>query len=56
MYAVTAEDIAYIYESERPLLFPEKLDIVVQRIYQQYKGFSVVDEIRDQRIDGISGG
>ncbi|WP_433939354.1 ATPase, T2SS/T4P/T4SS family [Paenibacillus lautus] len=57
VYAVTAEDIAYIYESEqRPLLFQEKLDIVVQRIYQQYKGFSVVDEIRDQRIDGISGG
>lgn len=57
VYAVTAEDIAYIYESEqRALLFQEKLDIVVQRIYQQYKGFSVVDEIRDQRIDGISGG
>ncbi|GIP02487.1 hypothetical protein J28TS4_08940 [Paenibacillus lautus] len=57
VYAVTAEDIAYIYESEqRTLLFQEKLDIVVQRIYQQYKGFSVVDEIRDQRIDGISGG
>lgn len=57
VYAVTAEDIAYIYESEqRPLLFTEKLDIVVQRIYQQYKGFSIVDEIRDQRIDGISGG
>lgn len=57
VYAVTAEDIAYMYESEqRPLLFTEKLDIVVQRIYQQYKGFSVVDEIRDQRIDGISGG
>lgn len=57
VYAVTTEDIAYIYESEqRALLFHEKLDIVVQRIYQQYKGFSVVDEIRDQRIDGISGG
>ncbi|KOR88943.1 ATPase, T2SS/T4P/T4SS family [Paenibacillus solani] len=57
VYAVTAEDIAYIYESEqRPLLFTEKLDIVVQRIYQEYKGFSIVDEIRDQRIDGISGG
>lgn len=24
--------------------------------YQHYKGFSVVDEIRDQRIDGVSGG
>ena len=34
----------------------EKTDIIVQRIYQHYKGFSVVDEIRDQRIDGVSGG
>lgn len=57
VFAVTADDIAYIYESEqRPLQFQEKLDIVVQRIYQQYKGFSVVDELRDQRIDGVSGG
>ncbi|WP_106767761.1 ATPase, T2SS/T4P/T4SS family [Paenibacillus faecalis] len=57
VYAVTAEDIAYIYANEiRSLMLPEKLDIVVQRIYQQYKGFSVIDEIRDQRIDGVSGG
>ncbi|WP_054955810.1 ATPase, T2SS/T4P/T4SS family [Paenibacillus dakarensis] len=57
VYAVTAEDIAYIYNNEiRALTFHEKLDIVVQRIYQQYKGFSVIDEIRDQRIDGVSGG
>ncbi|MCM3495043.1 Flp pilus assembly complex ATPase component TadA [Paenibacillus lactis] len=57
VYAVTADDIAYIYESEqRPLRFQEKLDIVVQRIYQEYKGFSVIDELRDQRIDGVSGG
>lgn len=57
VYAVTAEDVDHIFDMEwRPLTFQEKLDIVVQRIYQQYKGFSVVDEIRDQRIDGISGG
>ncbi|GAB6930170.1 hypothetical protein JCM10914A_41530 [Paenibacillus sp. JCM 10914] len=57
VYAVTAEDIDYIYELEqRQLAFEEKLEIVVQRIYQQYKGFSVIDEIRDQRIDGVSGG
>lgn len=57
VYAVTAEDMAYIYGNEiRSLTLPEKLDIVVQRIYQQYKGFSVIDEIRDQRIDGVSGG
>ena len=28
--------------------------IVVQRIYQQYKGYSSIDEIRDMNIDGIS--
>lgn len=57
VYAVTADDIDYIYDSEiRPLGLEDKLNIVVQRIYQQYKGFSVVDEIRDQRIDGVSGG
>ncbi|GIP25905.1 hypothetical protein J23TS9_10350 [Paenibacillus sp. J23TS9] len=59
VYAVTAEDIERIFMSELDcgsLTFTEKLDIVVQRIYQQYKGFSVVDDLRDQRIDGISGG
>ncbi|MFC7680040.1 ATPase, T2SS/T4P/T4SS family [Paenibacillus sp. GCM10028914] len=57
IYAVVADDIAFIYDNEiRALTFNEKLDIVVQRIYQQYKGFSVIDEIRDQRIDGVSGG
>ncbi|MCP3778538.1 ATPase, T2SS/T4P/T4SS family [Paenibacillus sp. MZ03-122A] len=56
-YLVTAEDIRYIYDCEyRPLSFLEKVDIIVQRIYQHYKGFSVIDDIRDQRIDGVSGG
>lgn len=57
VYAVTAEDIERIFMAEYIKLdFEEKLEIVVQRIYQQYKGFSVVDDLRDQRIDGISGG
>lgn len=58
VYAVTVEDIDRIFMAEYngDLTFNEKLDIVVQRIYQQYKGFSVVDELRDQRIDGVSGG
>ena len=30
--------------------------MIVQRIYQQYKGFSSIDEVRDMNIDGISGG
>ncbi|MGD0031832.1 MULTISPECIES: ATPase, T2SS/T4P/T4SS family [Paenibacillus] len=56
-YYVSEEDIRYVFECEyRELGFREKTDIIVQRIYQHYKGFSVVDEIRDQRIDGVSGG
>lgn len=57
IYAIVAEDINTIFHAEyRILSFEEKVEIVVQRIYQQYKGFSVVDELRDQRIDGVSGG
>ncbi|MNX00532.1 Type II/IV secretion system protein [compost metagenome] len=57
VFEITAEDIDHAFNLEnRPLLLQEKLDIVVQRIYQQYKGFSVADELRDQRIDGVSGG
>ena len=56
-YRITAEEIQAIYKKEARRLTPEdKLQIVVQRIYQQYKGFSVIDEIRDMRIDGVSGG
>ncbi|WP_371755451.1 ATPase, T2SS/T4P/T4SS family [Ferviditalea candida] len=56
-YRITAEEIHDIYKKEaRRLHFEDKLQIVVQRIYQTYKGFSVVDEIRDMKIDGVSGG
>lgn len=56
-YEITEEDIHSMFHMEyRPLSFEEKLDIVVQRVYQQYKGFSVIDMIREQRIDGVSGG
>ncbi|MGQ8873102.1 pilus assembly protein CpaF [Paenibacillus sp. TSA_86.1] len=56
-YYISERDIQYVFECEyRELGFREKVEIIVQRIYQHYKGFSVVDEIRDQRIDGVSGG
>lgn len=56
-YEITAADIDRCFHMEyRMLLFHEKLDIIVQRIYQSYKGYSVIDEIREQRIDGVSGG
>ncbi|CAH0121171.1 MULTISPECIES: Flp pilus assembly complex ATPase component TadA [unclassified Paenibacillus] len=56
-YVITGEEVRTIYNREAPALtFDDKLQLIVQRIYQQYKGFSVIDEIRDMNIDGVSGG
>ena len=56
-YVITAEEISEIFEKEKIMLnFRDKLEIVVQRIYQHYKGYSSIDEIRDMNIDGVSGG
>lgn len=56
-YVITEEEINEIYEKEGLLLtFSDKLNVVVQRIYQHYKGYSSIDEVRDMNIDGVSGG
>ena len=56
-YVITKEEINDIYEKERiNLSFQDKLNVVVQRIYQHYKGYSSIDEVRDMNIDGVSGG
>ena len=56
-YVITEEEISDIFEKEKiTLTFQDKLSIVVQRIYQQYKGYSSIDEVRDMNIDGVSGG
>ena len=58
-YVITAEEIADIFNkeiTEDMITFDDKLEIVVQRVYQGYKGYSVVDDIRDMNIDGVSGG
>ena len=58
-YVITAKEIDDIFTDEvstETLSFEDKLEIVVQRIYQEYKGYSVVDDIRDMNIDGVSGG
>ena len=56
-YVITAQEIEDIYEKENlQLSFTDKLSIVVQRIYQHYKGYSSIDEVRDMNIDGVSGG
>ncbi len=56
-YVITDDEIDEIYEKEKIVLsFQDKLEVVVQRIYQHYKGYSSIDEIRDMNIDGVSGG
>ena len=56
-YVITGEEISDIYEKEQLVLsFADKLNVVVQRIYQHYKGYSSIDEVRDMNIDGVSGG
>ncbi|GGA04918.1 hypothetical protein GCM10008018_58500 [Paenibacillus marchantiophytorum] len=56
-YRITKDQIREVYALEDPVLtFDDKLDIVVQRVYQKYKGLGVIDEIRDQNIDGVNGG
>lgn len=57
-YYIEDIDIEKIYEKEIKslTLFTDKLGVLVQRVYQNYKGYGVIDEIRDMKIDGISGG
>lgn len=56
-YIITSEEIETLYNKTHPrLTYEDKLSVVSQRVYQIYKGFGVVDEIRDMNIDGISGG
>lgn len=56
-YKITEEQIRHIYQSEQPRLsIQDKIEIIVQRAYQIYKGLGVIDELRDQNIDGVNGG
>ena len=60
-HVIIPEEIDEIFQKEiiednYNLTFEDKLMIVCQRVYQHYKGYSVVDEVRDMNIDGISGG
>lgn len=56
-YVITDSEIQHIYSLESPIFSTEeKLRLLAQRLYQRYKGFSVIDTLRDMAIDGVSGG
>lgn len=57
VYEITSEDIETVFEQEYvELSFPDKMNLLAQKIYQSYKGHGVIDELRDMKLDGISGG
>ncbi|MGG4396303.1 ATPase, T2SS/T4P/T4SS family [Paenibacillus thiaminolyticus] len=56
-YVITSGDVNAAFRLERlQFAHRDRIRIVAQRLYQRYKGFSVIDEMRDMRIDGVSGG
>lgn len=56
-YIITAEEIREIYEKEEiSLSYEEECVLLANKVYRYYKGFGVIDRIRDMSIDGISGG
>jgi pilus assembly protein CpaF len=57
VYEITKEQVEKAYFDHQPHLEDrDKYLIIAQRIYEIYKGFGVIDKIRDMSIDGISGG
>lgn len=57
-YFISKEDIVRIYEIEQPeAAYEDTLNILVQLIYEQYKGLGVIDELLDMDlIDEVSYG
>lgn len=56
-YRISESEIRAIYkEKVKNLRFEDKVRLITNRIYSHYKGFGVIDDIRDMSIDGVSGG
>ncbi|RRD94566.1 pilus assembly protein CpaF [Clostridiales bacterium COT073_COT-073] len=56
-YIITAEEIKNIYAQEAIGLSEEEERVLLaHKIYRYYKGFGVVDRLREMAVDGISGG
>lgn len=56
-YLITNEDIDEIYaEKNFELTYPVMLDILSIIIYQKYKGFGIIDTLREMNINGFNCG
>ncbi len=43
-------------EKNRFLNNSEKLELITQRLYAHFRGLGVIDELRDMKVEGVSGG
>lgn len=56
-YYIEDKDINQVYKVYgKQITYDDKIKIIAERIYSHYKGFGIVDMIRDMNIDGVSGG
>ena len=58
-YKITADEIDYIYRNtikDIHLSYDEKLKIICNRIFSQFKGFGVIDTLLDTSVDEIDAG
>lgn len=54
-FEVTETDIKQIYKEQvHRLKYTDKLAILCQAIYEKIYGHSIIDELRDMKVDGIS--
>ncbi len=55
--SINDDDIEEVYSQMNIYLTAgERLDVLTQRVYSQYKGLGVIDDMRDMKIEGVSGG
>lgn len=56
-YYITVDDLNYAYATEDIHLdIEEQIDVMAVLIYQQYKGFGVLDTIREMNVNGLNVG
>lgn len=56
-YYITVEDLNYTYEKENiNLTIDEQMDVLAVLVYQQYKGFGIIDTLREMNINGFNMG
>lgn len=56
-YYITVDDLNYAYATEDIHLdIEEQIDVMAVLIYQQYKGFGVLDTVREMNVNGLNVG